>query len=1063
MAEKKKQKIPGPPQKKTKQKGRAKDNKHPEKAHMNITEPKRAKAELPNREDWFRSSFANASVGFGLATPDGRFLEVNPAYCKLTGYEYDELRAMTYTQIVHPDDLAENMKQVEQLLVGKSDNFIIENRYVRKDGEIIWVRKSVSLVRHPTGEPAWIIALIEDITSRKEVEDKLEREKERLQLALEGGLLASWDRDFVNDSIVWDEKLYDLLGRDPHGPPVTGDTFFEYIHPEDRPRVLERVEKWLEEGDTFQDEFRVIREDEEIVWLGSSGRVYRDQTGRPVRMAGVNHDITERKLVEKALRDSERRYRSLFESIDEGFCIIEVIFDESEKPIDYRFLDVNPSFEKQTGLANAQGKRMRELAPKHEEYWFEIYGRIALTGEPARFQHRAAHLNRFYDVYAFRYGGPEDHQVAILFSDISERKLGEEALRESEKTLRVLLNLPNDSILLIDTQGNLLTLNEVAAKRLKGTPDGLTGHNIYAMLPGEVAQRRKQFVQQAIRTGEPVYFEDQRAGMILEHKLFPIIDKGGQVTRIAIFGRDVTASRKAEGEREVRLSRQSAFSAFSTHILSAESEAELLHTAANAARMLTVSKLASAGHGYAEGQFLSGTASRAEDIPACPEGREFAMERGGVYMDLLESAPSIRLTDEEMRSHPRWWGLPEDHVPLNGLLATRLIGRDGSPNGLIMVSHKEEGEFTEGDERALQQLAVLTSLAMQKIEARRELEESLERQREILQSTFEHIPVMLCFYDADGKVSWVNEEMERLTGYSMQEYKNMDVMEKLYPDPQYRKEVWEYMMKSKIGWHDFRVRTRYGTDLESSWSNVMLSDGSQIGIGIDITERKKAETALKHLSSRLLETQETERRNLALELHDGLGGSLLGIKMAVEKKLRDIKKGKAFSGSTILEEILELIQSCLRDSSRIQHNLRPSVLDHLGVAAALRSLCREFGNTHKEIRATCTLGIDEVKLPEELKIIVYRISQEALTNVAKHSQAENVSLSLTEHQGEIRLVLQDDGRGFDVEEGLKPEKLRRGIGIASMKERCALSGGTFSVDSRNGIGTAIRCTWPTSS
>lgn len=139
-------------------------------------------------------------------------------------------------------------------------------------------------------------------------------------------------------------------------------------------------------------------------------------------------EIEERKRAEVALQESESRYRTLFESIDEGYCIIEMIFDGNDNPIDYRFLTINPSFEKQTGLVNAQGKRMRELAPEHEEYWFEIYGRIALTGEPARFQKRAEQLHRWYDVYAFSLGPPENRQVAILFNDITERKRAEEEI-----------------------------------------------------------------------------------------------------------------------------------------------------------------------------------------------------------------------------------------------------------------------------------------------------------------------------------------------------------------------------------------------------------------------------------------------------------------------------------------------------------------------------------------------------------------------------------------------------------------------------------------------------------
>jgi PAS domain S-box-containing protein len=139
--------------------------------------------------------------------------------------------------------------------------------------------------------------------------------------------------------------------------------------------------------------------------------------------------------VNETLRESEKKYRTLFDSIDEGFCTIEVLFDENDHPIDYRFLEVNPSFEKQTGIQNARGRRMREIAPRHEEHWFEIYGRIALTGEPVRFENQAAQLRRWYDVYAFRVGEPRDRKVAILFKDITERKQAEEALRASHAAL----------------------------------------------------------------------------------------------------------------------------------------------------------------------------------------------------------------------------------------------------------------------------------------------------------------------------------------------------------------------------------------------------------------------------------------------------------------------------------------------------------------------------------------------------------------------------------------------------------------------------------------------------
>ena len=144
----------------------------------------------------------------------------------------------------------------------------------------------------------------------------------------------------------------------------------------------------------------------------------------------LQKEISERKQADEALGKSEEKYRNLFNSMCEGFCIIEMIFDAEGRPVDYRFLEVNAAFEKQTGLHEVEGKFMRELAPAHEAHWFEIYGKIALTGEPAHFVNEARALNRWYDVYAYRVGGMEDQQVAIVFNDISDRIRADEEIRK---------------------------------------------------------------------------------------------------------------------------------------------------------------------------------------------------------------------------------------------------------------------------------------------------------------------------------------------------------------------------------------------------------------------------------------------------------------------------------------------------------------------------------------------------------------------------------------------------------------------------------------------------------
>jgi signal transduction histidine kinase/CheY-like chemotaxis protein len=134
--------------------------------------------------------------------------------------------------------------------------------------------------------------------------------------------------------------------------------------------------------------------------------------------------------------NSDAKYRTLFDSIDEGFCVIEVLFDAQSIAIDYVFVETSPSFHRQTGMAHAVGRSMRSLAPGHEEHWFRTYGSVAATGQPQRFEAPAQALGRWYDVYAFRVGEPWQNLVAVLFKDISDRKRLEQDIARSNQALR---------------------------------------------------------------------------------------------------------------------------------------------------------------------------------------------------------------------------------------------------------------------------------------------------------------------------------------------------------------------------------------------------------------------------------------------------------------------------------------------------------------------------------------------------------------------------------------------------------------------------------------------------
>jgi PAS domain S-box-containing protein len=226
------------------------------------------------------------------------------------------------------------------------------------------------------------------------------------------------------------ESQYGVTASEALGQHLDALYAYRWISPGDEAKARESLHR---SGHWRGENIHILRSGESIYVESAVSRLY-DKDSTASGLLSVIRNVTGRRQAEAALRDSEERYRTLFETIDEGFCVIEMIF-ENGKPVDYRFVQVSPSFEKHTGLSNPVGKRMKELVPNHEDHWFEIYGQVALTGEAARFENQAKALSRWYDVHASRFGAPEQRMLAVIFNDITKRKLADQALRESERTL----------------------------------------------------------------------------------------------------------------------------------------------------------------------------------------------------------------------------------------------------------------------------------------------------------------------------------------------------------------------------------------------------------------------------------------------------------------------------------------------------------------------------------------------------------------------------------------------------------------------------------------------------
>lgn len=302
-----------------------------------------------------------------------------------------------------------------------------------KNGECIFVDSRQLLFGEKGHE--LVLETNHNITNRKRTENALRESEERLKMAANVAGFGIHDYLIEQDSLYWAPELKAI-----HGMPADTQTAFtevmNIVHPDDRAVLLQKIHASFlpENNGEFDHEYRIQRIDNgETRWMFNRSHVsFSDTSGerKPVRNIGIVMDITERKLAERKLLESEEQYRMLFNSIDEALCIVEVLFNEANQPVDYRFLEVNPAFERHTGLQNVTGKRMLEIAPQHEAYWFDLYGKVALTGEPVRYENRAEQINRFFDVYAFKVGNTAEKKVAVLFTDISKRKVMEQQQEE---------------------------------------------------------------------------------------------------------------------------------------------------------------------------------------------------------------------------------------------------------------------------------------------------------------------------------------------------------------------------------------------------------------------------------------------------------------------------------------------------------------------------------------------------------------------------------------------------------------------------------------------------------
>lgn len=322
--------------------------------------------------------------------------------------------------------------------------------------------------------------------------------------------------------------------------------------PEWVPISLEQLEKLAATGRIGPYEKEYFHKDGSRSWMLFAGRDLGDGT-----ISEYCIDISERKRAEAASGIGDQKYRMLFQSIDEGFCIIEVLFDTAGRPYDYRFLETNLAFEKQTGMTNPIGRTVLELIPDHETHWFDIYGKVAETGDPVRFVRHAVGLHRSFEVYAFRIDEPHQRRVAVLFNDITERERMARDLAASEERLQqVFAQAPVAFAVLSGPDLVFELANPAYQEFLSGRP--LKGRPLAEVMP-EISYDLLTILRGVYETGQPFfgheYLVPLRRDGVMEDRWFTFVyqpwrRRDNTITGIVVVAIDVSSQVLARRELE---------------------------------------------------------------------------------------------------------------------------------------------------------------------------------------------------------------------------------------------------------------------------------------------------------------------------------------------------------------------------------------------------------------------------------------------------------------------------------------------------------------------------------
>jgi PAS domain S-box-containing protein len=832
-----------------------------------------------------------------------------------------------------------------------------------------------------------------------------------LDFIIRGTNIGLWDWDLLTNKVWYSAEWKRQIGYEEH---EIANEFAEWetrVHPDDLPRVMARVGAYVADpkGD-FEVEFRFHHKDGSYRWILARGVVHRDREGKPARMLGTHQDITERKAAEEA----QARAAEMAERVSDAF----VALDRS-----WHYTYVNRR------AAELLGRRPEDLLGKH--IWTEFpegvgqpfhqaYERALATQEPQYFEDYYAPWDRWFENRVY----PSPDGVSIFFHEVTDRKRAEAARREVEDRLRLFVHYAPSAIAMFDRDMRYLAyshrwLTDYGLGERDLT--GLSHYDVFPDLPDRWKEVHRRCLAGAVEKCEEDPFPRADGSVDwVRWEVHPWHTGSGEVGGIIVFSEVITDRKRAEAALR-------------------ESEKRY--------RML--------------------------------------VEHGSDVVSLLDAGLKIRYMSESAR---RVLGVePEEVVgrsvfdfvrPERAEVTRRSLESAMAQPG-VAVRHEQEVRGPNGEWRWIEvtnvsflddaRIAGIMS-TIRDVTDRKRYQTELERSAKHLQQVLDSMFVFVGVTTPDGVLTEVNRAALEMAHLPLAEVVGKPLWEtfSLSYSPEVQSELCDAVERARRGElvrYDTRVRVGPDqfVDIDLTIGAIRDAEGRithLVPSAVAITERKQMERELlrsreqlRALAAAVDRAREAERAHIAREIHDELSQALTGLKMDVAWLARRLGGDAAVVRR--LEATNRLIDSTVETTRCIAAELRPGVLDDLGLAAAVRWQVREFAD-RTGLDCSVSIATDNI-LPvgDPRAITVFRVLQEALTNVARHAEASRVEVNLAASEQEVVLAVADNGRGVETR-----ARSRSGFGIVGMRERARAWKGRVEIESAPGKGTVVRLRLP---